>query len=541
MNIKGIKIALLITTLTLSGISLGFNINTVRATELHILDNATGGDCITIGIWDDLNNICTLTNNVSGTIHIDSDGITLDGNSFFINTPTIGINVLSSGNVIINNIIYSGEDGIVIYGSNNTLENNTIQGNAGVREGFGVRFVSGSQGNDVISNTINRFLFGIYGTADYDLISQNQVRESIYGINLSGSYSILNNNTIDPNGTDSFLGLSLGGATGFTLSNNIVYSSPYKNSFSVSGDSDASFDHNIDTSNLVDSKPIYYIKNAIGLTFDSSTNAGVFYCISCSNVVIKDLNLTNNLTGVFLWETTQSTVENNHRIGNSATIWLKFSTNNTIKWNATEIFLGDYSDNNLVTENNISGTSSSRGIKLSYSSNNSITNNTLADNYGGIDLSSSTNNTITNNTLTDNAWATYSYAIALSTSDSNYIANNTLTSNSYGITMDTSDSNYIANNTLTSNSYGINLVASDLNRVYNNNFIDNSVQAQIDSVLSNIFYLNKPTGGNYWSNFDTFEEGCINPDGDDFCNASYNFFDGGKDKHPWVIPNGWLL
>lgn len=45
-----------------------------------IKDNATGGDCSTIGIWDSSTKTCTLTKDLNETIQIDSDGITVDGN-----------------------------------------------------------------------------------------------------------------------------------------------------------------------------------------------------------------------------------------------------------------------------------------------------------------------------------------------------------------------------------------------------------------------------------------------------------------------------
>jgi hypothetical protein len=45
-----------------------------------IKDDATGGDCSSIGIWDSATKTCTLTTDLNETIQIDDDGITLDGN-----------------------------------------------------------------------------------------------------------------------------------------------------------------------------------------------------------------------------------------------------------------------------------------------------------------------------------------------------------------------------------------------------------------------------------------------------------------------------
>jgi len=48
--------------------------------------------------------------------------------------------------------------------------------------------------------------------------------------------------------------------------------------FYLYGDTDSDFDNNIDTSNLVDGKPIYYLIKDSDTTYDSSSNAGTFYC-----------------------------------------------------------------------------------------------------------------------------------------------------------------------------------------------------------------------------------------------------------------------
>ena len=44
-----------------------------------ITDDATGGDCSTIGTWDSASKTCTLTTDVLGNIVINSDDIILDG------------------------------------------------------------------------------------------------------------------------------------------------------------------------------------------------------------------------------------------------------------------------------------------------------------------------------------------------------------------------------------------------------------------------------------------------------------------------------
>ena len=64
----------------------GSMIETSISSEYTISDDATGGDCTTIGTWNSGTKTCTLTGNVTVNdihgIEIHSDGITLDGGGY---------------------------------------------------------------------------------------------------------------------------------------------------------------------------------------------------------------------------------------------------------------------------------------------------------------------------------------------------------------------------------------------------------------------------------------------------------------------------
>ncbi|MEM3945024.1 MAG: cell surface protein, partial [Candidatus Micrarchaeia archaeon] len=67
---------------------------------------------------------------------------------------------------------------------------------------------------------------------------------------------------------------------------------------------------NIDTSNLVDGKPVYWLKNVQNQVFVSSTNAGLFACFNCNNITVRDLTFEKNSYGVLFKGTNNSFIFN---------------------------------------------------------------------------------------------------------------------------------------------------------------------------------------------------------------------------------------
>ncbi len=93
--------------------------------------------------------------------------------------------------------------------------------------------------------------------------------------------------------------------------------------------------------------------------------------------------------------------------------------------------------------------------------------------------------------------------------------------------------NTLTDNTVSNNGYGIQLQSSSDNQIYNNNFIDNTIQAYATTGRrSNIFNLDKPIGGNYWSDWTSPDA-----DGDGFVDYPY-VFTGGVDYLPWARQAG---
>src|SRR4030067_183410 len=185
------------------------------------------------------------------------------------------------------------------------------------------------------------------------------------GIKVTSSNNTLSDNNASNNGNDINYygyGITLRSSNNNKLSGNIMNGN--RENFNLDGDNDSDFDNHIDTSNLVDGRPIYYIIKVSDKTYDSSSNAGTFYCISCVNVTTKNLNLNKNGKGIYLWNTYQSKIQNVNASNNTIGIYLSSSSNNTLN--------SDNASNSLT------------GIYLYESSNNTLSSNNATNNYDDV-------------------------------------------------------------------------------------------------------------------------------------------------------------
>jgi parallel beta-helix repeat protein len=142
-----------------------------------IRDDATGGDCASIGRWNATTKTCRLTTELNQTtIQIDSDGITLNGNwhtitgtgsgvglivdgrtrvtviNLKVNNFDVGIRLIDSDDNILvrNNVSNNIEGGIFVRGPDNILVRNDA---SSINAGDGI-FLAGSN-NTLILNTAN--------------------------------------------------------------------------------------------------------------------------------------------------------------------------------------------------------------------------------------------------------------------------------------------------------------------------------------------------------------------------------------------------
>jgi len=319
-------------------------------------------------------------------------------------------------------------------------------------------------------------------------ITNNSVSNNDFGICLysSSNNTITNNNASSNNGYGIFLDFS----SNITLTNNIISGNRYN--FGVTGYSLSHFIHNIDTSNKVDGKTIYYWVNQQNTQVPS--DAGYIGVVNSKNITLRDLILTNNGQGVLFAYTENSRIEN------------------------VTVLSNEY------------------GINLDHSSNNTITNNNASNNRGGIYLGSSSSNTITNNNVSNNT-----YDIWLYYSSNNTITNNNVSNNGYGIYLYYSSNNTITNNNASNNYRGIYLWDSNNNEIFLNNFINNTYNvhsynsANTWNSTEKITYTYNGSEfenylGNYWDDYEGNDT-----DVDGIVDTPYSI-DSDKDNYPLMEP-----
>ena len=169
--------------------------------------------------------------------------------------------------------------------------------------------------------------------------------------------------------------------------------------------------NDIDTSNLVEGKPIFYIMNASDRVIDSTSRAGTVYCLNCNNVTVRGLHFENNSMSVLFFKTADSLIEYNLIEECKGGIYLQNSKNNTIRNNSIShidrvgVFVSSCREN-ILEENNISG--NYYGILLLSSSDNDVRRNTLIDNNEGVRIfQNSRGNKFMQNILGENRCGIY--------------------------------------------------------------------------------------------------------------------------------------
>jgi len=391
--------------------------------ENNITENSSYGIWL---YWSSDNNIVrnNVTNNGVGIELAYSNRNTMIGNTLE------GIGVPSSP--VDNYVLY-------LYGShNNTISNNTVLGGGtGILVGY-LWSHNPSNGNTITNNNITNNVRGIWVTSGSggNLIANN------YGGSISLSFSGGDGNTLKGN---DLTGLSI---DGWSLSDYLL--------------------QNIDVSNTVNGKPVYYLINRNNLVIEPSTFASIGYLalVNSTNITVKNLT---PIHGILLAYTTNSFIE-------------KVDVRNSL--DGIKLIS---SNNNTVNDNNLTDNEYRYSISVS-GSGNSVTNNNIANNAYGVSVSGSYNILLGNNITNNSGYGvglfcfntTFSRNIVTNNGDGvaivgsfNTINRNNITANKeYGILVSSSN-NTISGNIIANNVYGVRLEYASFNVLKNNNMFEN--------------------------------------------------------------------
>jgi parallel beta-helix repeat protein len=515
----------------------------------------------------------------SGTIYIEADGT--------VSPSTAPISTVDYINYIFTDSI-SDSDGIVIQRSNIIVDGDgyTLQGTeAYPYEGISL---SGCSNVTIKKLNIDNFYYAICLTSTvHNVVSGNNLTNNIYGICLDASSentlsenSILgiqnygihlnnfaNNNTVsDNNITESGYGLFLQNSSNNVLRRN--HMSNDTRNFGISGGNLSAFLNDIDSTNTVDEKPIYYWVNKTGMAIPS--DAGYIVLVNCEEITVADLNLTKNFEGILLAYSTNITVTNN-KIADTYTpgITLIGSSNNNIsRNNLTDcgligIELQDSSFNticsnelthtsyhlliafalrsssfNNISENTIGGLAVGLGFYIRENSeNNTILANSVDLEGDGFYLLDSNYNTISGNTVPkenkNNPQNKYS-GVHLRNSSSNIISGNSIANKEYGIHLYESTNNSIVGNSISNSTiYGIWFESSENNKIYHNTISKCALQVNSTAGYANTWDDGYPSGGNYWSDYNG-----VDSNSDGIGDTPYVIDANNTDRYPLTKPYG---
>ncbi|MFX1407742.1 MAG: NosD domain-containing protein [Promethearchaeota archaeon] len=388
----------------------------------------------------------------------------------------------------------SGNAGIKLYNvSNAQLIDNYCYSNA---EGI---YLVDCYNNTISGNTVSDNSNGIYlYNSTNNIVTENTANDNI--LNYAGINVIFSNDNIILGNILNRDGIHISRSINNTLSGNIMNECGLR---LYGFDIEEIDSHNIDITNLVNGKPLYYYTNEANLKSNDFLNAGQVILINCSDSIISNLNISYTSRGISLHfchnnEITNNTVNNNLLNG----IRLYLSDNNKVSGN---------------TANNCTG-EDGYGIELSSSDYNIVSDNTANNNleiFGtGIRLrGGSDNNLVSGNTANNN----YYPGIYIVDSIENNIKGNDLNYNGYGIMVYRSDSNNIEGNIAKNNQYGIYTLLSSYNTILGNTMDNNYCGIRIrtesngNTILRNI--INNNDYGiyiTYLSNNNTISENFIN-------------------------------
>ena len=308
----------------------------------------------------------------TGTVHIKPDGS--------VDPVTAPVNRTGNLYTLTGNISSSG-DGIVIDRGNIILDGAGFS----VQGAYSYAGVHLYESNNVtIRNMIIKtFYYGIFVLASSESqITSNMILNCYHGLwmDLGGHNSVIGNNV-----TNCFSGIYLRISPGNLFRNNRMDDNDYN--FGIDGYGFTTLINDIDTSNTVDGRPMYYWVSKHDLIVP--LDAGYVGLVNCTRTTVHDLTIHNVGEGVLLAYTRNCTITNNTIVNSWYGILHIYDSNynrisgNRLIHNEYGIVLYNTSRYNTIDENSIRD--NHLGVWLVDSSNNKFYHNSFKHNSHQVD------------------------------------------------------------------------------------------------------------------------------------------------------------
>jgi parallel beta-helix repeat protein len=270
-------------------------------------------------------------------------------------------------------------------------------------------------------------------------------------------------------------GLLLEYSTATTLSDNNIHSNGYN--FGVTGEGLSDYVQNIDVSNKINGKSIYYLVSARDISLNGSLSQDVGYLavVNSSNVKARSVNLSNNSEGFLSVYSTDSLVENSNATSNRRAAFIYYSARCSL---VNDSFTGNVEGVRIVSsptalvKNNFILDTGEYGLTLESSGDSTVEGNSIRNSVrGGLNLYSSPNCNVSKNTIVGNGFGIFAQVSTGAKVDNNVVANNT----GNGVYFSYSDNGSAQGNSISGNDgYGIILQAVQSASVANNSLKNNT-------------------------------------------------------------------
>jgi parallel beta-helix repeat protein len=409
----------------------------------------------------------------------------------------------------------------------------------------------------------------LYGASENNITGNTIIRND-NGIRVDYSdNNIIVGNVVENN----YYGIWLKSASGNRLRDNSVSDSDGRN-FGVTGSEFSTYVNDVDSSNTLDGKPIYYWLNVSDRSVPS--DAGCVVLVNCTGITVQGLTLRKNLYGLLLVFTEDSVVLNNTFGGNRISVYLLNCSNIDVIGNIIGGTNGISSKSNWVRIKNNTITSYSTGINVAGLYNAITNNNVTVTMFNILKCSGSFNNITQNifsgtnpNALLDLGGSDNIFHENLITGkrelsvtgERNTVSKNAITNTGlsvsgswhivqankitgcvqiyesikrFALSISSSNSVYSAN-IIENNDYGVRLLGPKEivygNVFYHNSIIDNEQQTIFEKAKNNANFWDNGIKGNYWSDYNGTDS-----DGDGIGDTPYIIDENNQDNYPLVNP-----